>query len=134
MKLKRAERVEINADYVLKRLAEISEMDAADIMDNDLNFRPLSEWPKVWRQTLSGIDVTEMTKDGMTVGILKKIKWPDKLRNLELLGKHIEVQAFRERVLNETPPEAPDATRIPTVDWDLLRKARALDESKHTTH
>jgi phage terminase small subunit len=29
--------------------------------------------------------------------ILKKIKWPDKVKNLELIGKHVEVQAWRER-------------------------------------
>ncbi|GAB3287837.1 terminase small subunit [Parahaliea aestuarii] len=31
-------------------------------------------------------------------GLLKKIKWPDKLRNLELLGKHVAVGAFRETI------------------------------------
>ena len=30
--------------------------------------------------------------------MLKKIKWPDKLKNLELLGKHVNVQAFKEQV------------------------------------
>jgi phage terminase small subunit len=29
--------------------------------------------------------------------ILKKIKWPDKVKNLELLGKHVR-QAFKEQV------------------------------------
>ncbi|CAM8022893.1 hypothetical protein MOMOMMO210B_20105 [Morganella morganii] len=39
--------------------------------------------------------------DREMVGLLKKIKWPDKVRNLELLGKHVHVQAFREQVSNE---------------------------------
>ena len=30
--------------------------------------------------------------DIMTV--VKKIKWPDKLRNLELLGKHVDIKAW----------------------------------------
>lgn len=34
-------------------------------------------------------------------GLLKKIKWPDKIKNLELLGKHVTVQAFREQVKTE---------------------------------
>lgn len=29
--------------------------------------------------------------------ILKKIKWPDKVKNLELIGKHVDVNAFKER-------------------------------------
>ncbi|NGE23598.1 terminase small subunit, partial [Klebsiella pneumoniae] len=43
--------------------------------------------------------VTEMAGDSTV--LLKKIKWPDKVKNLELLGKHISVQAFREQVKNE---------------------------------
>ena len=35
---------------------------------------------------------------GDTETIVKKIKWPDKLRNLELLGKHIDIQAFKEQM------------------------------------
>lgn len=35
------------------------------------------------------------------IGILKKIKWPDKVKNLELLGKHISVQAFRDQIKSE---------------------------------
>ncbi|MDR0068187.1 terminase small subunit, partial [Acinetobacter sp. 11520] len=31
-------------------------------------------------------------------GWLKKIKWPDKVKNLELLGKHISVGAFKDKV------------------------------------
>mgnify|MGYP003622530809 FL=1 len=30
-------------------------------------------------------------------GWLKKIKWPDKVKNLELIGKHVNVQAWREK-------------------------------------
>ena len=33
--------------------------------------------------------------------ILKKVKWPDKVKNVELIGKHIDVQAFREQVKTE---------------------------------
>lgn len=33
-----------------------------------------------------------------TETILKKIKWPDKLKNLELLGRHVDVQAFKDKV------------------------------------
>ena len=59
---------------------------------------PVSLWPKVWRTTLSGLDVVEMSAEGNTAALLKKIKWPDKVKNLELIGKHISVQAFKEQV------------------------------------
>ncbi len=99
---KRAARTQINADYVLNRLVEIDQMDVLDIMDDKMNLKPISEWPKVWRQYLSGFDVAEMFEgrgeEREMIGILKKIKWPDKVKNLELLGKHVGVQAFKDRV------------------------------------
>lgn len=101
-KAARSERVQINSDYVLKRLAEIDQMDVADILNEDMSLRPLSEWPKAWRQYLSGFELAEMFEgrgdERQMVGILKKIKWPDKIKNLELLGKHVEVQAFKDKV------------------------------------
>lgn len=99
---KRAGKVGIDAEYVLNRLVEIDQMDVLDIMDEKMSIKPVSEWPKVWRQYLSGFDLAEMFEgtgdDRAMVGILKKIKWPDKTKNLELLGKHINVQAFKDRV------------------------------------
>lgn len=91
----RKERVQIDADYVLKRLVEIDQMDVADIIDNDGNVLPLKDWPKIWRQYISNIETISMD-DGE--GWLKKIKWPDKVKNLELLGKHIAVGAFKEKI------------------------------------
>ena len=93
----RNKRVQINADYVLNRLVEIDQLDVLDILDNAGNFKPIMEWPKTWRQTLSGVDLQEIML-GDVETVIRKIKWPDKLRNLELLGKHVAVSAFREQV------------------------------------
>ena len=94
----RNEATEINANYVMRRLVEIDEMDVADILTDSGDFKPIKEWPKVWRTTLSAIDI-QIINSGDTEAITKKIKWPDKLRNLELLGKHINVNAFAEKAL-----------------------------------
>lgn len=98
----RSERLDIDADYVLKRLVDIDQMDVLDILHDDGGIKPIHLWPKVWRTSLSGMDLAEMfeSKDGERdlVGIMKKIKWPDKVKNLELLGKHIKVQAFKEQI------------------------------------
>jgi len=99
LKAERNERTQVNADYVLRRLVEIDEMDVLDILNSNGELKPIKDWPKVWRTTLSGMDVTEMAGDA--AGLLKKIKWPDKVKNLELLGKHVTVQAFKDNVKNE---------------------------------
>lgn len=88
----RSERTKVTSDRVLQRMVEIDEMDVLDIMNDDMSLKPVSEWPKVWRQYLSGFDLAEMFEGNgdarEMVGILKKIKWPDKLKNLEMLGRH----------------------------------------------
>lgn len=107
----RCERTRVDADYVLHRLTEIDQMDFIDILNDDMSFKPVRLWPKVWRQYLSGFDMAEMFEGGgddreMT-GILKKIKWPDKVKNLELLGKHVSVNAFRDQLGISNPAGGP---------------------------
>lgn len=96
-KAERVADVKVDANYVLKRLIEIDEMDVADILDDGGDFLPIRKWPKTWRTTLSGLDIA-IINSGDTEAIIKKIKWPDKVKNLELLGKHIGVGAFTEKV------------------------------------
>ncbi|EMH4076955.1 TPA: terminase small subunit [Serratia marcescens] len=96
LKVQRNDLVGINATYVLNRLVEIDRMDVLDILNSSGELKPVSEWPTVWRTTLSGLDILEMVAEGNSAATLKKIKWPDKVKNLELLGKHIEVNAFKE--------------------------------------
>ena len=91
----RKERVQIDADYVLKRLVEIDQMDVLDIMDDQMKIRPVNEWPKVWRQYVINLENLELS-DGE--GCFKKIKWPDKVKNLELIGKHFSVGAFKDKI------------------------------------
>ncbi|MEW8792342.1 terminase small subunit [Klebsiella sp. JL973] len=98
LKAQRNDLVGINATYVLNRLVEIDQMDVLDILNSTGELKPVAEWPKVWRTTLSGLEVMEMASEGNAAALLKKIKWPDKVKNLELLGKHIDVSAFKETV------------------------------------
>lgn len=104
LKSQRNEQVNIDSAYVLRRLVEIDQMDVLDIVKDDLSLKPVSEWPPTWRRYISGFDVAEMFENSgeggarELAGILKKIKWPDKVKNLELLGKHVSVMAFKEQV------------------------------------
>lgn len=97
----RNKRLRVSADYVLQRLVEIDQMDVLDILNDDGGLKPISQWPKIWRTTLSGLDIsTTITNFDETTleNMLKKIKWPDKVKNLELIGKHVDVNAFKERL------------------------------------
>ena len=109
----RNKRLRVSADYVLLRLVEIDQMDVLDILNEDGSMKPISSWPKVWRTSLSALDIAtikttqaSLQKDNGEADlsvedvehILKKIKWPDKVKNLELIGKHVDVNAFKERL------------------------------------
>ena len=101
LKTKRNEVVGIDADYVLRRLVEIDQMDVLDILNDDGSLKPITSWPKAWRISLTGLDISTTIQnfdEETAETILKKVKWPDKVKNLELLGKHVRVQAFKEQV------------------------------------
>ncbi|EHF4967256.1 terminase small subunit [Enterobacter hormaechei] len=99
----RNKRMRVSADYVLMRLVEIDQMDVIDILDDDGGLKPISQWPKVWRTSLSAMDINRIRMAGKDdeddiESTLQKIKWPDKVKNLELIGKHVDVNAFKERL------------------------------------
>lgn len=83
----RNKRLQVDADYVLKRLTAIDQMDLAEIHGDDGKLLPIRQWPLIWRQMVKEVDM----KTG-------KVKFHDKLRALELIGKHVDVNAFRENV------------------------------------
>lgn len=101
LKAKRNEDVGIDADYVLRRPVEIDQMDVLDILNDDGSLKQISLWPKAWRTSLTGLDISTTIQnfdEETAETILKKVKWPDKVKNLELLGKHVRVKAFKELV------------------------------------
>jgi hypothetical protein len=90
----------INAKYVLGRLHEIDTLDILDIINDDFSaFKKLSEWPRSWRISISSIDLKRIIsregKDDIE-SLIQKVRWPDKTKNLEIMGKHVDVNAFKE--------------------------------------
>lgn len=83
----RNKRAQVDADYVLQRLTAIDQMDLAEIHGEDGKLLPIRQWPIIWRQMVKEVDM----KSG-------KVKFHDKLKALELIGKHVNVNAFRDQV------------------------------------
>ncbi len=90
LKAIRNEQLGIDAGYVLKRLMDVDALDIADLLDNDGKIKPVSEWSMEWRQNISSFEVADDGQGGSVI----KLKFPDKVKNLELIGKHIEVGAW----------------------------------------
>ncbi len=97
-KTERSEITKIDAAWVLTRLSEEAVADIADLYTDDGKLKPVAEWPLIWRQGLvSGLDVDEIKLDGAKLGQVTKIKLSDRVKRLELIGKHVDVQAFADR-------------------------------------
>jgi phage terminase small subunit len=103
LKAERSEKTEINAQWVLQRLAAEATADVADLYDENMQLKPVHDWPIIWRMGLvAGVEVEELFdgtgKDRTHIGHLKKVKLSDRTRRLELIGKHIAVSAFSENI------------------------------------
>lgn len=98
----RTKRAQIDADWVLRRLSEEANADLADLYTAENALKPIHEWPVIWRKGLiAGIDTAheyEMV-DGKkeSIGTVVKLKVSDRIRRLELIGKHVAVSAFLEK-------------------------------------
>lgn len=86
----REKRTEITQDMVLRETAKLAFFDIRKMFDKD--GKPL-DIPKLDADTaaaLVGLDVQDVAdNDGDYVGFVKKYKMADKLKALELLGRHL---------------------------------------------
>ena len=94
----RSQETTIDAAWVLTRLAAEATADIADLYDDAGAIKPVHEWPLIWRQGLvAGIETfEERDHEGNLLGFVRKIKQSDRIRRLELIGKHVGVKAFEE--------------------------------------
>ncbi|MDT3377414.1 terminase small subunit [Labrys neptuniae] len=102
-KAERAQRTKIDADWVLKRLVDEISADIADIYDENNRLKPVKEWPLIWRQGLiAGVEIQQLFggrgPGRQQIGELVKAKMSDRVRRLEMIGKHVGVKAFEERL------------------------------------
>lgn len=99
-KAERSDRTKVSADWLLSQLFQEAVADVADLYNEATGaLKPVHEWPKIWRQGLvSGVDISELNVDGQVIGQVAKVKLADRTRIKELIGKHVDVNAFKEQV------------------------------------
>lgn len=101
---KRAEKTEIDAEWVLRRLHGDATADLADLYDANGHLKPVGEWPMVWRTGLVVGVETALERDGADEDgnpqfvTVRKVKLSDRVRMLELIGKHVVVGAFKDKI------------------------------------
>lgn len=92
---KRSEATGVDAAWVLRRLAAEADADLNDLYDEEGRPLPVNKWPKIWRQGLVAGVKTRVSEDGVAI---IDIKVSDRIRRLELIGKHVSVNAFQDTV------------------------------------
>ena len=96
---KRMERVELTGDFVLKELVNVAGLDMKDALDDNGNMLSVNEMPEHVTKAMQSIEINENhTTSGQFVGYTKKIKLWDKIKALEMLGKHLRLWADRVEV------------------------------------
>ena len=120
-------RAQIDAQWLMDRLATEVDADIADILNDDGSLKPVKEWPKVWRQGLvSGVEIEQLFEgrgeERVHVGNLAKVKLSERIRRLELIGRHKAVGAFVEKHEHS----GPDGKPIEVTDVTETELARRI--------
>ena len=97
---------------VLRTLAEEKTADLASIYDAEGRLLPVPEWPMVFRRGLVvGVESFEeyagTGPDRVAVGMVRKVKLSDRIKHIELIGRHVGVQAFKDRAEHSGPNGGP---------------------------
>lgn len=87
----RAERVNISAAKILKRLDDIADIDIGEAYDDNGRLLPIKEMPVHIRKAISSVKVYEDFIDSTKIGEIREVKFWDKLKSNELLGKHLKL-------------------------------------------
>ncbi len=96
----RAERTEVTQDRVIAELAKAAFLDPRQFFNADGTLKEVVELADGSAGALAAMDVYEdhagVGEDRVKIGETKKLKFCDKLKALELLGKHLGM--FKEKV------------------------------------
>lgn len=102
-KAERSAETKIDANWVLQRLAAEADAKLSDLYDDDNNLKPVKDWPEIWQTGLvAGVEIEALFEgygeDRIQIGFTKKLRLSDRIKRIELIGKHVRVNAFQEQV------------------------------------
>lgn len=91
----RLKRRDITAERVLDEIAKIAFLDPRKLFTSDGSLVPIHELDDDTAASVAGLEVNELSEgegdQKHAFGLQKKVKIADKLRGLEMLGKHLKL-------------------------------------------
>ena len=107
-----AKRTGFDADRVLNILADQVLADVADLYDDEGNIKDIKEWPMAFRQGLvkkvtTNIEYEKVDGKRKAVGRITAVEIHDRKSQLQLIGRHIGIQAFSDtrRPIDDPEPD-----------------------------
>ena len=115
----RAKKTGVQAEDILAELLKVARLDLGVLYAEDGSLKPIHEIPEDARRAIAGIEIDELwegSRDAREqVGVTRKVKLWDKLRALELLGKHLKL--FVDRVDHTSNGQS--LGELLTKSWDV---------------
>lgn len=91
----RMHRVQVDGDTILRELLHLATSDLRKLFDEKGVLLPPDQWPDDSAIAVSSVEVDELWEgygaERIQVGVTKKVKFWDKPKSLELLGKHLKL-------------------------------------------
>lgn len=127
----RSKRVEIDQDWVLRGLAAIASVDVRELFAADGTLRPIHELPDEVAGAISSVEIVKRRagdKDGPEY--VRKVRSWDKVKALELLGKHLRMFSDRVEVASKgAQPVFSNPTEDELIERLMAkRRARKRDD------
>lgn len=89
----RKERIQVDADFVLRELVALASVDLAAAYDENGNLKDIHDIPIEVRKAIAGVEVFEEYQgtgaEREYIGQTKKLKLWDRPKALEMLGRHL---------------------------------------------
>jgi len=88
-------KIKLDVNFIIRELLKHATVDIADAYDEQGNLKPLNDMPESLRKAICGVETDELFDgrgaDKEKTGYTKTIKLTDKIKAIELLGKHLKM-------------------------------------------
>lgn len=97
-----ADKLDLKAEDVIKRLVEVLDFDIGKAFDAQGRLLALTDMPEEIRRCISSIETDELYVGGgerkVEIGQVRKVKFWDKLKAAELLGKNLQLWLEKQQI------------------------------------
>ena len=109
LRTERLKNIGIDASWVLQELASMFDAIPSEILEADgVTLKNIHDWPRHWQKMIHSFEIgkyvtTDDKGNKVVTNYIKKLKWIDKHKVIQDMGRHTDVQAFQDRLKVDVP-------------------------------